>query len=592
MNTANINSLWADLMVEELICLGVDYFVISPGSRSTPLTAAVASRRESGKLPGEVVIHYDERGAAFHALGYGRATGKPAALICTSGTAAANYYPAIIEASQDNVPLIALTADRPPELRHTGANQTIDQLHLYGEYVRSFVDLPCPDINSDPHMLLTTIDQAHANALGPPAGPVHLNCPYREPLAPLPDEAGPDLSAYTRQLESWQKSGNPLTGDTGSAVLVSNEDLTAVTDAIGKAKAGFILAGRLDNKAQREAVLALSDHLGWPLLTDITSGLRLQTSGQTIHHYDLLLASSSFANSVRPDLILQVGGRFVSKRLFQFIEGAAPDHYILINDSTAPLDPARRVTKKIENDIPSFCAALQQSGGDSSMHSYLDVWQWANDTARKVLETECENGVELAEAAVARHTSRSLPDSTGLFLASSMPVRDMDMFADAGTADVIVAANRGASGIDGTIASATGFASGLKRPVTLLIGDLAFLHDLNSLALLSRSQHPITVVVLNNNGGGIFDHLPIADRADIFEKYFVTPHGLEFKNAAGMFNLPYIRVEDMPSFAMAFNESQQSRRSSIIEVILDRSQSLSFHRSIVSKIVNAIDKLS
>jgi len=589
MNTANINSLWADLMIEELIRQGIDYFCISPGSRSTPLTAAIASRKESRRLAGDVVVHFDERGAAFHALGYARATGKPAVLVCTSGTAAANYYPAIIEASQDNLPLIALTADRPPELRHTGANQTIDQLNLYGKYVRWSYDLPCPDEKIDPHELLTMIDRAVSRTRLAPFGPVQLNCPFREPLAPLND--GSDLSACVNQLENWYNSGKPLDEDSPTPVTLPDDQISAIAKMVANARCGLILAGRLDNETQRTAVRSLGKKLGWPLLADITSGLRFDSSDHIIHHYDLLLTSEVFEKKVRPSAILHFGGRFVSKRLLEFIERAAPANYILVNESPDCLDPARRVTDKIVCGIVAFCESLRARVSYSTANSCFSRWQAGNGVARKIISSECESASEITEAAVARHISRRLADNTGLFLASSMPVRDLDIFGDVSDNAVAVAANRGASGIDGTIASATGFAAGLDRPVTLLIGDLAFLHDLNSLALLHKISPPVAVVVLNNDGGGIFQHLPVAGLPDVFEKYFITPHGLTFAHAAEMFDLPYCRVNDMESLEEAYELSQQSANSSIIEISLDRGRSLSFYRSVQTEIVKVLENL-
>lgn len=587
MNIYDTNQLWAELMIEELTRQGLDHFVISPGSRSTPLTAAVATRKESGKLIGEVVIHYDERGAAFHALGYGRATGKPAVLICTSGTAAANYYSAIIEASQDDVPLIALTADRPEELRNTGANQTIDQVDLYGKYPRWSHDLPAPDEQADPQKALTAIDLAISKALGPPAGPVQINCPFREPLTPIADHS--NVRGQTSSLGNWYKSDHPLKAHTSIEIVPGDSELTEVADIIRGVAGGFLLVGRLDNDEQRAAVRALGEKIGWPILADVTSGLRFDSSDRIIRYFDLLLDSAVFAEGMRPRAVLHIGGRYVSKRLLQFLERSKPENYILVNHSPAPLDPAHCVTAKLQCDIPAFCRELIEMTTGSSSNEYLARWQAVDKTACKLVENECENAENITEAAIARYISQHLPDQSGLFLASSMPVRDMDMFAGVNDNDIAVASNRGASGIDGTIATASGFANGLDRPVTLLIGDLAFLHDLNSLALLSQSRQPITAIVLNNNGGGIFGHLPIARRTDIFEKYFVTPHGLNFEHAASMFDLPYTCVDEMPAFTTAFELAQQSDRSSIIEVTLDRKRDVELVNAVRAQIIAALD---
>ncbi|MDF5732085.1 MAG: 2-succinyl-5-enolpyruvyl-6-hydroxy-3-cyclohexene-1-carboxylic-acid synthase, partial [Rhizonema sp. PD38] len=277
LDVSNINSLWGSLIVEELIRNGVDYFVISPGSRSTPLTAAVARNSQARK-----VVCFDERGAAFHAIGYARATRNPVVLISTSGTAAANYYPAVIEAFTDGVPMMVLSGDRPPELRQTGANQTIQQFNLYGHYVKWQFELPCPDEKISPQMVLTTIDQAVYQTRKLPSGPVHLNCTFREPLAPT-NAYIPEI--YLASLTRWQEKQKPYTQYTPSQVLPNEVSINQLAEIISQTKWGVLAVGQLKSHADIQAVSELAKKLQWPVFTDIQSGMRWESSLTNIIHY-------------------------------------------------------------------------------------------------------------------------------------------------------------------------------------------------------------------------------------------------------------------------------------------------------------------
>ncbi len=578
INTANIGSLWASLAIEEFIRTGVSFFCLSPGSRCTPLTVAVASHEKAEKL-----THYDERGAAFFALGRTRATNRPTALICTSGTAAANYFPAIVEASADGLPLIIITADRPPELQACGANQTIDQTRLYGDFVRATFDLPCPDEDLDPRMLLTTIDQAIHRAK---TGPVHLNFKFREPLAPSDD--GRDLSAVTKQLRRWIQTASPFTRYAAAVTEPDEKDTAPIADILNNTETGLVIVGRLLDRDERLAVADLIEHLGWPVLADITSGLSTLESPPIIPHYDLCLFSDSFAARHRPQTILHLGGQFVSKRLLRLVHDSNEMNYIVVNNRPDRYDPAHRVTHRLQYGVRQFCRQIAPSLHGNTDPACLRAWQKASDTIGGIIETVCAESMSPFEPAIVRLLLANLAADSALFVAGSMPVRDLDIFAPAGAGPLDVGSNRGVSGIDGTIASAAGYAAGLNRPVTLLSGDLACLHDLNSLALLNKINSPVTVVILNNNGGGIFGHLPIARHQDVFERYFVTPHGFVFDQAAAMFDLPFVRTDDTRTFVSAYQTARQSERSSIIEVSVDREQNQKFHDRLIDEIVTAL----
>ena len=577
-DTPRANRLWADLIVEELLRCGVDLFCVAPGSRSTPLVAALAANEKACSL-----IHFDERGTAFAALGYARATRRPAAWITTSGTAVANGLPAVVEAATDGVPMILLTADRPPELRQTGANQTIDQPDIFGDYIRWRFDLPAPDPGIDPAMVLTTVDQAAYRALRAPQGPVHLNLMFREPFLSDPEDedvlSGPS---------SWKESDEPYTRYAATKPAVDEMEIHGLWETLRPVKRGLVVAGRLASRKQGEAVLRLADALGWPLLPDIGSQVRLGAEGLAAH-YDALLAEDSFARKHAPEGVVHLGGRALSKRLEQFLTRSLPDPYVVVRENPFRLDPAHRVTYSVEANILDFCAALVRAATEDPPEDttpWTVGWREASEEVGRYLDGLSSE--EPNEPLVARVVSQNVLPDHGLVVASSMPVRDLDTYAAADGAPVPVAANRGASGIDGTVATAAGFARGLNRPVTLLIGDLALLHDLNSLAML-RDVH-VVVVVLNNDGGGIFSFLPVARHEGFFEPYFGTPQGVGFEPAAKMFGLGYERPDTMEAFVEAYDSACVRGSSTLIEVKTDRKENVTLHRRVLEELAARVEK--
>ena len=578
---ANFNSLWSTLIVEELIRQKCNYFCISPGSRSTPITVAVAQNPNA-----HANIFYDERGSAFHALGYARGTGQPAVLICTSGTAVANYLPAIIEAYQDSVPLIILTADRPPELRDTGANQTIDQVKIFGNYLNWYFELPTPDENISSQFVLTTIDQAYYKAMHSPKGPVHINCMFREPFF----SKDKPVEILTNKIKKWQQSGFPFT--TYSAPESRNifHADSETVKKINRTKRGIIIAGKLDNVSDAEAVLEFANNLGWPVFADITSGLRIgNTSEVIIEHFDLLFLSESCKDSLQPEMIIQFRKRFVSKRLLKYLDDLNSENYFLIDDSPHRYDPMHIVSERIVSNISQFCESLKTHINGNIDSKWNKNIQSNNKKISDFLKNEFEMENPISEISVARIAANQIPENSGLFLASSMPIRDMDMFAQKNKNLFKIAANRGASGIDGTIASAAGFANGNKSVVTLMIGDLAFIHDLNSLHQLALINYPVIMIILNNRGGGIFSFLPIAEQTEVFEKYFGTPHDLSLKDAASLFNIDYYHPLSNIEFAQNYKSAIEKQKSAIIEISVDRNENIILHKNIFKKILELLE---
>lgn len=577
---ANLNYAWAELMVRELDRLGVNTFFVAPGSRSSPLTLSVSELAEN------MIMHVDERGVGFAALGYARATGRPAVVITTSGSAAANLWPSVCEASTDHVPMIVLTADRPPELRDTGANQTMDQVKLFAGYVRWQMDMACPDVNIPASYVLSTIDEAFARATQIHPGPVHMNQMFREPLAP--ERVRDGAAAWMKKLGSWWTSKSPWTRF--EPVVMSSAVDTALNE-LGKAKRGLIVAGTLQNRQEANAVVTMAEKLGWPVLPDIRSGLRLSAKHElVIDMADQVLSSPKLQTIGAPDVVLFCGGRITSKRLLHFLAATRPS-VIHVNPYPGRIDQDHLVTHRLAISPVSFAAQIAAAVSTGVPNKAWNArWQKINHAVVAAWEQILHKQHDLTEPSVAAQVSSSLAASHGLVLSSSMPVRDMEMYGIGSTRWIDVACNRGVSGIDGNLASAVGFARGLQQPVTLVIGDLALLHDLNSLALARTSDYPITIVVVNNDGGGIFSFLPIAKETSLnVETCFGTPHGLSFTSAAELFELDYEHPKSLAQFAASYRRQSRSGKSGIIEVVTERKANVIEHQRIQKILKSAVD---
>ena len=582
LDASNVTYLWAQLLIEELVRNGTNTFFVAPGSRSTPLTVA-AARHPTAR----VILHIDERGTAFAALGWGRATGRPAGWITTSGTAVANGQPAVVEASVDGVPMLLLTADRPPELRDTGANQTIDQVKIFGDYVRWQADVPVPTDDVDPAYVLTTADQAVHRARRSPGGPVHLNCAFRKPLEPV--KAGPSLTV-PEPVQTWASSDTPYTDYPTPVMEPSAAEIDALARDIEGVKRGLLVAGRLDTPDAVDATRRLAVRLGWPLLPDLTSHLRLGTEDRAprIAYSDLLLTAEDFREHHAPRVVLQVGGRYTNKRLRLFLRDSAPETWAVVRPDPRRIDPDHRTTHHVESDVAPFAEALlARMGAFPEPSTWRNDWGKASDRAEAVVTAHAQEG-SLTEPSVATTLSRRLPDDHALVAASSMPVRDLNRHAATDGPGVPAYANRGASGIDGTVATAAGVAHGHERPVTLLIGDLALWHDLNSLALL-RDQ-PVVIVVINNDGGGIFHFLPIQQHEDVFEPYFTTPQGRSFESAADTFDLVYHRPDSVEDFRTTYAQACEAAEPTLIEVQTDRDANRRVHDQLEQRVAAAVAK--
>lgn len=579
----NINSYWSYLLIEEIVRNDITQFYISPGSRSTPLTIAAAENDNARKT-----ICYDERSAAFQAIGYARSAEKPAVMICTSGTAAANYFPAVIEAKNSHLPLLLLTADRPPELKQCSANQTIDQVKLYGDYVKWYFEFPCPDDTIPPKMVLSTIDHAISRMRTQPAGPVHLNCMFREPLEP---SKIPFNELQSEGIGTWEKSGSPYTTYNKARIVTAGYEVTHLTKRIKSNKKGILVVGQLNTAREKLAVKNLATKLRWPVFADFLSGIRQKNKSlKPITYFDQLLLSDKIKRQIQPDIILHIGRPLTSKRYLQFCLKKPRIEYIQISGSDQRSDPGHIVSQHLNVDIASLCDELAKNLRPGSQGNWDDSIDRLNTKVQKVIDISIRNEDQISEISVARQISGMIPTEHGLFIGNSMPVRDFDMYAGADCSTSHISSNRGASGIDGTLSSAIGFAQGLGRPVTVVLGDLAMIHDLNAFSQLNNSEQPITLVIVNNEGGGIFSFLPVAKFKSVFEKYFATGHHIRFKYLADMFDIAFANPLTNQEFKEVYQKSIAAKKTSVIEISTDRKENHSLHLQLQQKIISALEK--
>ncbi|MDX6601063.1 MAG: 2-succinyl-5-enolpyruvyl-6-hydroxy-3-cyclohexene-carboxylate synthase [Solirubrobacterales bacterium] len=538
MDPTNTNTALASAFVEELARGGLRHAVVSPGSRSTPL--AVALRRQPEI---EVSVIVDERSAAFFALGAAQVSGLPVAMLCTSGTAAANYHPAICEADESGLPLIALSADRPPELRGIGAGQVIDQIKLYGSSVRWFCEVGTHEADDDGLLHYRSVAcRALAAARGEQRpGPVHLNLPWREPLAPVP--VGGAVHA-TDPLALEGRGERPLTAVTSIDLEPSAFLLDEVAGHIGDAIAGVIVAGRQLDPELREPLAHLASASGFPILAEPTSQLRCgpHDRSNVISTYDLLLRDEHFARSVAPDLVLRFGEMPTSKPLRAWLTASGADQ-IVVDPYGGWNEPTNRAAALLRAD-PTELTAGWAVRVEKEERPPPQRWLDADSAARGAIESELV-GDEVSEPAMHFALGHAHRDGDLVYTASSMPIRDQEAFLPSTSADATFLCNRGANGIDGLISSGIGAAHASGRPTTIVSGDLGLLHDLGGLAALRDVTTPVRIVIIDNDGGGIFGFLPQAQAlpGEDFEALLGTPRGIDVARTAELFDLPHRRLE-------------------------------------------------
>jgi len=587
VDPTNVNTALASAFAEELARGGLRHAVVSPGSRSTPLALALWRQPEI-----EVTVIVDERSAGFFALGAAQAGGEPVALLCTSGTAVANYHPAVFEADESGLPLIVLSADRPPELRGIGAGQTVDQIKVFGASVRWFCEVGTHAADDDGLLHYRSVAcRALAAARGETRpGPVHLNLPWREPLAPLP-VAG--AVTATEPLALRGREGRPLTAVTRIDYEPSAFLLEEMAGHVGDAIAGVIVAGRQLDPELREPLTHLARVSGFPILAEPTSQLRCgpHDRSHVVAAYDLLLRDEHFARSVVPDFVLRFGEMPTSKPLRSWL-AASEASEIVVDPYGGWNEPSNRAAAILRAD-PTELAAGWAARLEKEPRGAPERWIAAEEAAQSALaaalgEAGGAGGDRIGEPALHRALGAAHRDGDLVYTASSMPIRDQEAFLDAGSADVLFLCNRGANGIDGLISSGIGAAQASGRATTIVCGDLGLLHDLGGLAALREVSAPVRIVVIDNGGGGIFHFLPQegALGGEEFEALLGTPRGVSAEKAAALFDLPHRRLESLSDLGDAL-----AAGTGVIEVRTDRGANVAAHRRLADAVGDAVGGL-
>jgi 2-succinyl-5-enolpyruvyl-6-hydroxy-3-cyclohexene-1-carboxylate synthase len=571
-------------LVDELARAGVTDACLAPGSRSAPLALALA---EHPRITAHV--HLDERSAAFFALGAAKRSGRPVVVLCTSGTAAANFHPAVLEADHARTPLLVLTADRPPELRGTGANQAADQLKLYGPAVRWFCEVGVP--SDDPaagRYWRSLASRAWAEATGPPAGPVHLNLAFADPLVPL-DPAAAAAGGRPRlagEPAEGRPGGAPWTAAPAGMRSAATGDVAALAEAVRANPRGLLVAGwgaELDPGVVERFAAAS----GWPVLADPLSGARRGPAA--VSAYDGLVRAPRFAAAHRPDLVVRVGGAPTSKALTAWLDPSV--RQVLVDPAGGWSDPARGASLRLTADPSALLAAVTArlaAGPPGPAPPWLEAWLEAERRAREAIDGLLDDWAEPFEGRVARDLVAWMPAGGTLVVGSSMPVRDVDAFA-APRDGLRFVANRGLSGIDGFVATALGVAAAGDEPVVALCGDLTLLHDASSLLGAAGRPRGAVLVVCDNDGGGIFSFLPQARLpAELFEPLFGTPHGLDLAALAAAARVPATVVEKAADLVPALDAAVAGRATRLVVVRSDRAANLARHRALTEAVAVAV----
>lgn len=582
MNSAeNPSRAQALVMVDELARCGLEHAVLAPGSRSAALAMAF---HEDPRIALHVEI--DERSAGFLALGIAKGSAVPAVVVTTSGTATANLYPAVIEADAANVPMLVLTADRPPELRGTGANQSIDQVKMYGDRVRWFTEMGvAEDREGVVAYWRSTVCRLWAEALGvrATAGPVHANIPTREPTVPASDDGRSAAPEFTQSL-GGRAGRRPWTSLRRAPRAMPEAELADLAGRIAATERGLIVVGAVANHLGGVAELARA--AGWPVVAEPLSGLR--GFDEVVGTAALMLDHPVFAEHHRPDLVLRFGRQGLARSVTRMLGDTVPQ--VLIDADGQWHDPSRRLSQLLVADPGLACAALARLLGVATSSAWAESWHQADEQVRQRIDRELDAVDELCEPRVARDVATAVPDGGTLVVSSSMPVRDLDTFMSP-RGRLRVLANRGASGIDGVVSTVLGvaLASG-GAPVVGLLGDLALLHDTNGLLLRAAAdQIDATLVVVNNDGGGIFSFLPQADFPLHFETVFGTPHGRDLASLAAFHELPYVRLHDPAEVVPAVREATGRGGIRLLEVRTDRQCNAALHRRLRSAVGEVLE---
>ncbi|MBW4513932.1 MAG: 2-succinyl-5-enolpyruvyl-6-hydroxy-3-cyclohexene-1-carboxylic-acid synthase [Timaviella obliquedivisa GSE-PSE-MK23-08B] len=562
---SNTNTIWASILVETLSCLGLETVVISPGSRSAPLTIAFARHSSIEAIP-----ILDERSAAFFALGVARRTGNAVALVCTSGTAGANFYAAMIEARESRVPLLVLTSDRPPELRECNAGQTVDQQKLFGDFPNWYSEIAVPGLDLKLlQYLRQTLIQAWERTLYPVPGVVHLNLPFRDPLAPVAKADAAEFGrGFPEDFFDW------IPRDLLQTLAVSDRHSPVNFLPPGRTILVAGVAQPADPQAYCEAIAHISKTLQIPVLAEGLSPLRnyADLNPSLISTYDWIVRDVELAKKLAPDFVVRVGEMPTSKTLRHWLEQVQPLQWV-VDEGDRNLDPLHGKTLHLRRSLPSFAANLPAQ--PSADLAYLEAWCGAEERVRRSLdESLSQASEEKFEGKAVWLLSQHLPTGTPLIIANSTAVRYLEWFWKPGNRAIRPFCNRGANGIDGTLSTALGVAHRQQSSV-LLTGDLALLHDTNGFLIRNYFVGHLTIVLINNNGGGIFEHLPIAQFNPPFEEFFATPQHINFALLCQTYNAKHELIRSWDQLVQRLNPLP-AEGIRVLEVECDRQFSTQF----------------
>ena len=573
----NRNFFWAETFINELSSIGIKYACISPGSRNTPLTLAIAGNKKIKSF-----VHIDERSSAFFALGIAKATNSPVVIVSTSGTATAELYPAIIEAYQQRVPLIICTADRPPELLNTGANQTINQNNLYKNHIRWFVDVGLPEIIPRRIRHIKAVaKRAVFESLVHSKGPVHLNFPFRKPFEPddYTDEIYEDVIKTSELVLPDKKK----LFEEPDNEIISEKWFKEVAGYLLKYKKGLIIAGPDTlNKSFQINCQKLASVLGYPILADGASQLRFgkHNKQNILFSFEGFLRSMFFNGKYQPEIIIQFGRTITSKALELYLEKCTAIRF-MINEYGDWFDPANRSNASFSCKPYIFCEKMLEYFESKIKRDsqWLNLFEEADKLSLAVKNKIIGKSGFPNECRIIEELVNLLPENSNLMISNSMPVRDFDYFAPVTQKNITVFSNRGASGIDGITSTALGLGASEKIPTILLIGDSAFYYDLNSLLAAMKYKIPLIIILINNNGGGIFEVLPVSKFGKVFKEYFIAPHDLDFSPFVKAFDGNYSLVKSWENFRSEFGKALKKKNFSVLEIKTDAQASLKLRQT-------------
>ncbi len=580
---SHMNTLWPVLIVSELMKSGIDTYFVSPGNRNVPIMAALGAAEKVS-----VKTCLDERAAAYRALGYAKAAGKPGVLVCTSGTAAANYFPALIEAFRDEVPMIAWSADRPPELVGADANQTIDQQGLFGRFVRKSFNLPCPDLDYPISGLLARIcDLASVTD-----GPVHINLPFREPLLPVPEKShalqnipAPVPFEVVEAAKRLMAQPNPRMHrmDATAGFYCGSANRHPVMERVGEilagSRRGLLVVGRPGSRADAAAIMAVVEKWKWPIYCDIASGLKGLTNAVFEVPFFDHPEAIRFVGDYDPDVIVQFGTALVSKAYYGPVlkGGIQAPGLIQVSARKGLRDPSHSVDIRLDMTASQAVSMLSTAAPGRPEQSRISKLASGFEALWKQIDRNTPDDT-LSHPLIAKALFDQIPGNEVLFAGNSLVVRAFDMVLPPLGKPIDVVTNRGVSGIEGNVATAVGYAEAVGRRTTAVLGDISLLHDLNSLMLAAKSEIPVIVTVINNSGGRIFDRLPVAVFPGIPGDWVTMAHACSFEKAAGQFDLPYYRADDYSELHQAYREALKYGGSALLEIRLSPEADLQVFR--------------